>query len=607
MLSTLRDYSSYFLWFVVITFVGFMAFSGVEECGMDPARRGIMAEINGQPITFNAFNAAMTRAMQNRQQPDVELTEEQIAQLRDQTWQQLVGSLLLEQETTRRNITVSDEELASFLRQYPPQELQEIEAFRTDGRFDYNKYLAAMNNMSPELTNFWRSVEAAWRPQLRQSKLQQIIISTVRVPDDELLDFFHANNDAARAEFLMIRSNDYNKDVVVPTDAELEELYKAESARYERGERVKLEIAVWTRQPSAADNEFAHEQIKDVKRQLDMGADFAELAESYSMDGTAATGGDLGWFGPGAMVKPFEDAAFALKTGEISQPVQTQFGWHIIRAEEQRESETNKDQREIRARHILIRPDVSQATVDSLYAAASDFALAVRQEDMPLNDSTVSAAGGRFYAPGAVQRQESIPLVGTAPDLKAWAFTAKPGSISEVIDDGGKFLVARLVDRRSRGIAEFDEVKSLVSTRYYAVKARELAKVQADSLHREALAGAVPKTLAEAPNVTLTTTGLFTRNTNIANVGKSPLFMGTAFSMTEESPWSEPVPLESGWAVIHLLEKQVADTAQLAGARDSLSGVILRQKQTNVFTKWFTELYDNADIRDYRAQLTGAS
>jgi hypothetical protein len=150
-------------------------------------------------------------------------------------------------------------------------------------------------------------------------------------------------------------------------------------------------------------------------------------------------------------------------------------------------------------------------------------------------------------------------------------------------------------------------VKSLVSTRYYSIKSRELAKVQADSLYREALAGAVPKTLAEAPNVTLTTTGLFTRNTNIANVGKSPLFMGTVFSMTEESPWSEPVPLESGWAVIHLLEKQVADTAQLAGVRDSLSGVILQQKQTNVFTRWFTELYDNADIRDYRSQLMGAS
>lgn len=607
MLSTLRDYSSYFLWFVVITFVGFMAFSGVQECGMDPARRGIMAEVNGQPITFNAFNAAMTRAMQNRQQPDQELTEEQIAQLRDQTWQQLVGSLLIEQETAKRNITVSDEELASFLRQYPPQELQQIEAFRTNGQFDYNKYLSAMNNMSPELTNFWRSVEAAWRPQLRQSKLQQLIISTVRVPDEELLDFYHANNDAARAEFLMVRSTQYNKDVPAPTDAELEELFNEESSRYERGERVKLELAVWARQPSAADLEWAREQILDIKRQLDGGADFAEMAESYSMDGSATSGGDLGWFGQGAMVKPFEDVAFALKIGDVSEPVQTQFGWHIIKVEEERKSEANKELREVRARHILIRPDVSQATVDSLYAAASDFAQAVRDDGVPLNDSTVSAAGGRFYSPAPLQQQESIPQVGTAPDLKAWAFNAEPGDVSEAIDDGGKFIVGKLVDHRPAGIAEFDEVKTLVSTRYYTLKARELARPQADSLYREAIGGATPKKLAEAGNVTLTTTGLFTRNTNIANVGRTPLFMGTVFAMTESDPWSEPVPLENGWAIIHLLEKQVADTAQLAGVRDSLSGVILRQKQSSMFTKWFTELYDNADIRDYRAQLMGAS
>lgn len=198
-------------------------------------------------------------------------------------------------------------------------------------------------------------------------------------------------------------------------------------------------------------------------------------------------------------------------------------------------------------------------------------------------------------------------MVGAAPDLKAWAFNAKPGDVSEAIDDGGKFIVAKLLEHRPKGIAQFDEVKGLVSTRYYTIEARRLAKVQADSLYREAQAGAVPKQLAEAPNVTLTTTGLFTRSTNIANVGKSPLFMGTVFSMNETSPWSEPIPLESGWAVVHLLEMQVADTAQLAGVRDSLSGVILRQKQTNVFTTWFTEMYDNADIRDYRAQLMGAS
>jgi peptidyl-prolyl cis-trans isomerase C len=72
------------------------------------------------------------------------------------------------------------------------------------------------------------------------------------------------------------------------------------------------------------------QQAIDLKKQLDGGADFAELAKANSTDGSAAGGGDLGWFGPGMMVKPFEDAVVALQPGQVSAPVQTQFGWHLI-------------------------------------------------------------------------------------------------------------------------------------------------------------------------------------------------------------------------------------------------------------------------------------
>ena len=80
------------------------------------------------------------------------------------------------------------------------------------------------------------------------------------------------------------------------------------------------------------------EQAKDLKAQLDGGADFAALATANSTDGSAAGGGDLGWFGPGMMVKPFEDAVIALQPGQISAPVQTQFGWHLILLSETRDA-----------------------------------------------------------------------------------------------------------------------------------------------------------------------------------------------------------------------------------------------------------------------------
>jgi parvulin-like peptidyl-prolyl isomerase len=76
---------------------------------------------------------------------------------------------------------------------------------------------------------------------------------------------------------------------------------------------------------------------KDIKSKLDNGASFEELAKEYSKDpGSKARGGDLGWFGAGQMVKEFEDAAFGLKKGEVSEPVQSDFGWHVIMLEDRR-------------------------------------------------------------------------------------------------------------------------------------------------------------------------------------------------------------------------------------------------------------------------------
>jgi peptidyl-prolyl cis-trans isomerase C len=77
-------------------------------------------------------------------------------------------------------------------------------------------------------------------------------------------------------------------------------------------------------------------KAKDLKTQIDGGADFAELAQANSTDGSAANGGDLGWFTVGMMVKPFEDAVVAMKPGEVAGPVQTQFGWHLIKLTETR-------------------------------------------------------------------------------------------------------------------------------------------------------------------------------------------------------------------------------------------------------------------------------
>lgn len=606
MLSKLRDYSSYFLWFVVTTFVGFMAFSGVETCGSTAAQRGILAEVNGQPITVRTYSSAVSRATQNEQaQRGVDLTEAQIGAVREQTWQQLMGALLLTQESDRREIRISDAELANFLLQYPPADIQAAPLFQTDGQFDYAKYSAAMRDNSPQMTQIWKQIEAFWRPQLRQSKLQQQVISTVRVSEAELEEYYSKSNDAARIEFLLVDAVSYRPDVSAPTDEELKALYEEESPRYQVAERVIVDLALWFRAPSAGDLQYARDEIDRIKLELtDPDKDFAEVASFYTQDPSgSSSGGDLGWFGRGAMVKEFEDMAYALEVGEVSDPVSTQFGWHIIKVEEQREAQNADTGMELRARHILIKPRVSSATSDSIFQVSQDFAYMLREHTVEFTRDAVVDLGGKFSRPTSLKKQDRIPGIGAASDLKAWLFSASPGDVSDPIDDGGNFVVARLVEYREAGISALDEVESQLRARYIQMGARKLARVQADSLQKEALAGAVMRDLAAADNVTLTTTGLFTRNMNVANVGKSPLFMGSVFALTDEEPWSKPTQIENGWVMVHLLEMQRADLIEMEPVRDSLRGLILTNKQTNAFTVWLTNLIENAEVKDYRSDL----
>lgn len=109
---------------------------------------------------------------------------------------------------------------------------------------------------------------------------------------------------------------------------------------------------------------------KEIKAKLDKGEDFAKLAKQYSQDpGSASNGGDLGWFGPGKMVKEFEDAAYKLKVGEISDPVKTEYGYHIIKVtdkEEKKPFNEMKDEIEFEVKRSKLDPSKVQSKVDKL-------------------------------------------------------------------------------------------------------------------------------------------------------------------------------------------------------------------------------------------------
>ena len=170
---------------------------------------------------------------------------------------------------------------------------------------------------------------------------------------------------------LFIRSQLMGAAPVVVTEAEMMEVYEAGRALATHPELVQMRQAVVA--PSPSDSSWsASEALGDsLLSRLNAGEDFAALAGEYSMDGSAASGGDLGWFRRGQMVREFEEEAFRLPVGRLSGLVRSQFGWHIIKVERTRPGEVN-------ARHILLRPEVGVAADERAVTTANEIARRLR-------------------------------------------------------------------------------------------------------------------------------------------------------------------------------------------------------------------------------------
>lgn len=130
-------------------------------------------------------------------------------------------------------------------------------------------------------------------------------------------------------------------------------------------------------------------EAQDIQKQLNEGADFAELAKEKSTGPSGANGGSLGWFGPGMMVKPFEDAVVAMKAGEISNPVQTQFGWHILILNESRLQDTPS----LETVKAELEAEIQQKAVETVVNELTESAEVTRVDEGSIDTSALSNLG----------------------------------------------------------------------------------------------------------------------------------------------------------------------------------------------------------------------
>ena len=597
MMTKLRESTGIIMWIVILAFVGLIVVEwGADYSGTSRSRSDAVGVINGREISLKLFqqalrNAARQRGPENRGDDGALVRE---------VWQAMVNETIVSQELDRLGIQITDEELATYTRQAPPQPVQEIEVFQTDGEFDpelYQQFLNDQNTFADARNReFIRQIERMWENQLLNHRLQTLLMETVRVSAPEVRRQYVDKNEKLRVEYVFSPSASASEEGIELEEAEIEAEYSAKADDYRHGRQVKIRYALFPRVPSAADSADIEKQANSLRQDILLaGADFEDLARAMSEDeGSASSGGDLGTFGRGRMVAPFEEAVFALEPGEVSQPVLTQFGWHLIKLEERLEE---GGEEKVRARHILLKFTPSQATEDSLHQVASDFrALA---EDRGI-DIAADIEGAEVRDPGFVPPGSVIPGLGVGT---GWVvnlfFDSEVGTVSRVGSVEGAFWVAQLVDAREEGVAPLEEVRPRVERSLQARRRAEAAGKVLEEIRAGVLGGGELAAAAEANGLELKETEPFARNDFVPGVGRDTEFTRAAFAL-QPGELSDIVSARNGAYLLRVIERNPIDEKAFLDAREGLLEELLQERRNEALQVWLSQFFAAAEIEDNR-------
>ncbi|HLM69053.1 MAG TPA: peptidylprolyl isomerase [Longimicrobium sp.] len=227
------------------------------------------------------------------------------------------------------------------------------------------------------------------------------------------------------------------------SDAEVRAFFTANRERFgTRPASISFQQVIVRPLPNDSARAAALRTAEQVQRELTEGVEFEVLARRYGTDGTRERGGDLGWFRQGQMVRSFDQVVFAMRPGTTSGIVETEFGFHIIKLERARGPERQ-------ARHILIRPEITQADIDRARQRADSVAAAIRA------GASAPDLAARYETPDAARFQSEVPLDRLPPAFVSALESAQPGTVAGPlqVENGPNpaFAVLRVTARRTAG------------------------------------------------------------------------------------------------------------------------------------------------------------
>lgn len=629
MISMMRDYARSLKVVLLIVVVVFILTSGVLfYWGSDPSGGvpgNTVAVVNGEEIPFERFRRAQANTIaayerMARQRLTPELAER--LGLSQQVVNELVTEAVVIQGAAKEGVLVSDDELRATI--------QQIREFHEGGQFSREEYLKVLKQLRLEPGEF----ESEVRRHLVRRKMETLIKQGVKVSDEEIRQAYRERHERVRAAWayadvkpimatLQVADEDLEpyvkahqaqfsqperrklqyvmvnprKLAVTVSDAEAEAYYNEHAAEFEEPKRLRV-AHVLVRVPpvggSDAEN-AAKAKVEDIVKRARSGEDFAKLARELSEDkASAVQGGDLGFVGPGELVAPFEQAAFALKKGETSAPVRTPFGYHAIRVMDVKEG-GRSPLKEVapRIKETLgaqKSEQAAQARADEVRAtllSAKEFPAEAKRLGLEAQEATFG-------------RGDALGEAGRDPQLDETLFGLAVGGVSTPIKTAGGFAVVKVVQHVPAGVPPVAEIRERVVE---AIK-RERAERQVTD-RAKALVAALGKggdfaTAAKADGFSTGTIPMFSRSDPPKERGSLPGGVLMAALQTPAGQVAEPVRADGGVYVVKTLERAAAAADGLEKERAELEKQVLEQKRALTWDDWM-----RGRLADSKVQIGG--
>lgn len=601
LMHKMRKNTHIILFFLLIMFVASMTIGGLVGGAnimdlLSGRKSDTVLSVNGEQISYEQYSRALQNEMESfRQKNNQEPQGYQLQQIEDQVWDNIIREVLQRQMIKNIGINATNEEIKYFIFTNPHPIFRMNKNFLNDNNeFDQSKYQAALN--SPENDYFWRSAEEYLRTVIIPSeKLNDEIISTVRVTEEELKEEFIKKNQRAKVSYVFFDPNKYDIPDEQITEQEIKNYYKEHADDFKEQEKRKITYVLFETTPSSKDSleirNFAEALLDSAKN----GADFAELAETYSDDpGSAPKGGDLGFFAKGAMVKPFEEAAFSAKVGEIVGPIKSNFGLHIIKVEDKK-LEDGKEK--VKARHILLKFKASRDTQETAKDNANYFAEVAKEDGF---NQIVIAEKIKADTTDYFTNSGFIPKLGMQKRITMSIFNMKIGKTSKVylIENRG-YLVFQVSAIQKERIKPLDEVRSIIIPKIRRTKQMEKAAEAARNFRKKVQLPENFEKIALKDSLEVRQTDFFTLDGYVSEIGRDVKFNGAAFALYNKEI-SPPVEARRGYYIIRMDEKQPFNEKAFEAQKDAFKKELLEKKHRDAYTNWFTVLKNQAEIKDYR-------